>query len=108
MVEKNCKSYRILLHLKRLNQYSMRFLSTLFPITFWLLILPSLFFDGELKLIPNVIDLGKLKSGEVKPYYFVIKNSTSNTVAIKNIVGDCGCLNFYWKKRLLRLFLESA
>lgn len=80
----------------------MRFLTFIFPITFSLLTMKPFFLDGELKLIPDVINLGKIKSGEIKPYFFVIKNSTNKSITIKNIVGDCGCLNFYWKKKFLK------
>ncbi len=54
-----------------------------------------------LKLTPEIIDLGKTKIGEIKNYSFLIQNTGSKSLAIKNIVGDCGCLSFKWSKKNL-------
>jgi hypothetical protein len=44
----------------------------------------------------RIILVKDIHVGEIFKYKIPITNKGSNTISIKNVVGDCGCINLSW------------
>jgi hypothetical protein len=52
--------------------------------------------ESRLVFLKREINFPEAMVGEKYDFYFVLENLGNKTILIKNVVGDCNCLNLKW------------